>query len=328
MHLALANRPWLRAGVAVSAATAASVGLAILLAHPSSTRATVPVPQSASDAFWSRWSDGKAELIGYDIVTPRYGEIRRGTAVLVYVTEEMNKRTLIKDDTGRVPESEKEVVLKLNHMLEFRTGIYPYHVMTSTYSPVGSLDRERFAPVKIAFSAQEWCGHVYHVLKPTRAGYESEIRSYFSTEGDARSAVRTEPGTLYEDALWIQLRELDGPFEEGGDWSGKLVPSLWSIRKAHRPFAPVLATIRRAAGERGGDPVTRFEVRYAEFSRTFEVERDGDHRIVSWSTSEGERATLLASTRLPYWTLNGAGDERYLSELGLTPPKADEGSRP
>jgi hypothetical protein len=286
------------------------------------------MPQSASAAFWTRWSDGKAELMGYETVTPRYGELRKGTTVLVYVTEEMNKRSLIKDDTGQVPDTEKEVVLKLNHMLEFRTGIYPYHVMTSTFCPVGSFDRERFAPVKIAFSGQEWCGHVYHVLKPTRANYTSEIRSYFSSEGEAESVVSTEPGTLYEDALWIQLRELDGPFAEGGDWSGTLVPALWSVRKAHASFGPTPATIRRSTAERDGVPVTRFELRYAAFTRTFEVERDGDHRILGWSTSDGERATFLKSTRLPYWTLQGEGDERYLSELGLAPPDGAEPRHP
>lgn len=44
-------------------------------------------PAVASDIFWEHWSDGRAELSGYDLVQPRYGEKRHGRAVLVFVTE-------------------------------------------------------------------------------------------------------------------------------------------------------------------------------------------------------------------------------------------------
>ncbi len=288
------------------------------LTWPAAARDREPI--SAGEAFWNTWSDGRAELDGYRVRTPRYGQPRDGHVVLIYVTEEMNKRTLIKDDTGRVPPGDKEVVMKLNHTLTFRTGIYPYSVMTSVFSPVGSDGtREQFAPVKISFTAQEWCGHVYHTLEPTAEAFESEIRSYFSSEGDANTTRVTEPFTLYEDALWIQLRELDGPFEGGGDWSGELVPSMWSARRAHRPLEPVAATITRATTTVEGTPVTRFTLRYGDFTREFDVESGGARRILAWRTSEGEEAVLTGSTRLPYWQLNDVGDERYLAEIGLIP---------
>jgi len=229
----------------------------------------------------------------------------------------MNKTTLIKDDTGEVRAENKEVVLKLNHTLKFRTGIYPYSIVTSVFSPVGSAGRERFAPVKISFSAQEWCGHVYQMITPTMEAFRSEIHSYFSTEGDAITTTRTEPLTLYEDALFIQLRELDGPFEGGGDWSGYVVPSLWSSRRHHTPLEPVPATITRSDGERDGTPVTRFVLAYGNFTRTMEVETAPEHRILGWTTSEGEQAALLRTTRLPYWRLNGNDDVDYLKELGF-----------
>jgi len=275
--------------------------------------------QGASPAFWDAWSDGQAELDGYRITMPRYGQLREGHAVLVYVTEEMNRETLIKDDTGQVPPEQKEVVLKLNHTLEFRTGIYPYSVMTSVFSPVGSRGRERFAPVKISFTAQEWCGHVFQMLTPTVDSFTSTLHSYFSREGDREDHVKTEPITLYEDALWIQLRELDGPFEGGGDWSGKLVPSLWELRKSHRLAGPVDATITREDLELDGTPITRFTLHYADFTRTWDIERAMPHRILAWRTSDGEEGVLTGSTRLPYWRLNANGDERYLAELGLEP---------
>ena len=40
------------------------------------------------EGFWEHWGDGKAELNGYKLVQPRYGEKRRGEAVLVEVASE------------------------------------------------------------------------------------------------------------------------------------------------------------------------------------------------------------------------------------------------
>jgi hypothetical protein len=291
----------------------------MLLVAPRQAVAEGPRPsQGASPAFWERWSDGQAELDGYRVTMPRYGEPRDGHVVLVYVTEEMNQKTLVKDDTGAVPPDQKEVVLKLNHTLKFRTGIYPYSVMTSVFSPVGSAGRERFAPVKISFTAQEWCGHVFQMVTPTLDAFSSILHSYFSVEGDREDHVTTEPLTLYEDALWIQLRELDGPFEGGGDWEGYVVPSLWQLRKTHRLAEPVKATITREEAEVDGTPITRFTLRYADYSRTWDIEGAEPHRILAWRTSDGEEGTLTGTVRLPYWQLNANGDERYLAELGLS----------
>jgi hypothetical protein len=273
--------------------------------------------EPASQAFWDRWSDGRAELSGYEIVTPRYGQPREGTTVLIYVTEEADTRTWIKNDRGNVPDRYNTVVLKLNHVTTFRTGIYPYSVMTSVFSPVGGAGRERFAPTKISFSAQEWCGHVYHSIWPEVDRFRSEIHSYFSVEGDETETVETDPFTLYEDALWIQLRELDGPFEEGGNWSGSMVPSMWHRRRSHGPLRAVSTTITRSDADRDGVPVTRFVVSYDGFSRTLDVEKGPSRGILGWTTSEGEEATLLKTVRLPYWKLNANGDESYLTELGL-----------
>ena len=90
-----------------------------------------------------------------------------------------------------VPDDEKTVVLKLNHTLSFRTGIYPYSVMTSVFAPVDGMGRERFAPGKISVSAQEWCGHVYEQIHPKGDHFFSAGHSYFSSEGDSGRRVST-----------------------------------------------------------------------------------------------------------------------------------------
>jgi len=292
---------------------AAGLGLAMILACGGLSSAGPAA--TASPAFWKVWGDGKAELSGYAVTTTRYGAPREGRIVLIYVTEPMDRRNWIKDDAGDVPVEERVNVLKLNNVLKFQTGIYPYSVMTSVFAPVDALAAERFAPAKIAMSAQEWCGLVYQKVIPAPEAFASEVRSYFHAEGDRDATVKTPPGTLYEDALLIQLRELDGPFAGGKSWSGSIVPSLWSQRKSHAALGPVAATIKREEATRNGAPVTRFTLLYGSVATTYDVEKAAPRRVLSWKTEGGDEAKLLKTARLPYWQLNGPGDEKYLKEL-------------
>jgi len=294
--------------------------------RPTHARASLPArPHGrATAAFWHHWGDGLAELSGYRATVMRYGAPREAEIVLVYVTEPLDRETLIKDDaagTRGVP------VMKLNYSERFQTGIYPYSLLTSVFAPVDAYLPTRFAPVKITLSAQEWCGHVFHGVWPDALGYESQLISYFASEGERTEHVDAPADTLYEDALFIQLRELDGPFANGGEWRGMLVPRLWSTRRAHIALRPVAARITRAHQT---PEIDRFTLTYDGVTRTFDVEQRGARRIVAWTASDGERATLLRSERLPYWQLNGPGDESHRESLGLprTPGAAPDAPAP
>lgn len=269
---------------------------------------------AAGRDFHARWSDGRAEMSSYRATVNRYGELRPAELVLVYVTEPMNRRTWIKDDDARG--ADRVDVLKLNVSLKFQTGVYPYSVLTSVFAPVDRWRAEPFAPVKVTLTVQEWCGHVFHGLWPGDDRYVSQVFSYFASEGEGREEVPTAPGALYEDALLIQLRELDGPFANGGDWRGSLVPSLWAARRAHRPLRPVDASVTRARATLDGAAVHRFEVRYADVTRTVDVEAAEPHRVLGWRASDGEEARLVGTARLPYWQLNHNGDERRREDFG------------
>jgi len=141
-----------------------------------------PVPRArATGAFRGLWFDGNAELSGYRLTTPRYGELRRGELVLIYVTEPMDRATWVKDDDA--PPERRVEVLKLNESRSFLAGIYPYTVMTSTFAPIDAWGGERFAPVKISLTAQEWCGQVFQAVWPGAGRFEEQIASYFADEG-------------------------------------------------------------------------------------------------------------------------------------------------
>jgi hypothetical protein len=277
---------------------------------------TKPVKKAGS-AFWKHWGDGKAELSGYKGKTPRYGQLRDAEAVMIFVTEPMNRDNWIKDDgaTG----TKRVNVLKLNYHLTFRTGMYPYSVLTSVFSPVDNWGKERFSPAKVSLSAQEWCGHVWLGLWPGQRRLLFEMKSYFAGEGEKKEVVNAPSGVLYEDGLLVQLRELEGSFHKGKNWSGSLVPSLWWQRVRHVPLRPLGATITRSEHKEGGMALTRFVLRYkgSTFSRTIDVEKAWPRRIVRLRSSEGEDLKLQKTARLAYWGLHNVGDGTYRKQLGL-----------
>jgi len=122
-----------------------------------------------SQEFKKYWYEGNAEITSYELSQARYGELREGKAVLIYVTEPFLPGLQVKadkKDPSNVP------VLKLNATKKYLTGIYPYSIMTSSFYPVYDNQHAQ----KISFSSQEWCGHVYaqlnlsliHISEPTR----------------------------------------------------------------------------------------------------------------------------------------------------------------
>ena len=265
---------------------------------------------SASSAFWEHWGDGRAEMASYRTTIMRYGEPREAEMVLIYVTEPMNRKTWIKDDDAE----DRVNVLKLNTSIKFLTGVYPYSIMSSVFSPVDDWGRERFTPSKIVFSAQEWCGIYTHLIWPGEDGFTSMRLSYFASDGEGTELVAADDEVLYEDALPIQLRELDGAFAEGGNWEGQIVPSTMHQRFVHRPTQKLPARITRTDA---GD-VTRFELAYeGGFTRTFEIEKQPPRRLMGWYTSQGDSASLVQSTRMAYWQMNGSDDIGRRAELGL-----------
>ena len=72
-----------------------------------------------SQEFKTYWYSGQAEITSYKLQQARYGELRNGTAVLVYVTEDFLPETQVKADNY----SEDNIpVLKLNATKNFNTS--------------------------------------------------------------------------------------------------------------------------------------------------------------------------------------------------------------
>jgi hypothetical protein len=282
----------------------------------------VPLSAAAED-FWPHWGDGKGELNGYRLSQPRYGSVRPGSAVLVFVTEDFADGPRVKSDSPK-PAGAAYPVLKLNHLRDFQTGIYDYSTMTSVFARVAPGWPVR----KVSFSSREWCGHVFHQLLPGKDGLAGVFHSYFEGEADGQDALPLPGDGVYEDALPILLRGLTGEYlPAGGSRVVPYLPSLFSTRMAHRRLAWGKAKISREASPVEVQvPAGRFRaflytVAEESGARTaWSIEEAPPHRLLRRSSDNGEEAALLGSTRQAYWRQNGLDGEKFLRELGLKAP--------
>jgi hypothetical protein len=280
-----------------------------------------PAPPPLRADFWTHWGDGQAEMNGYRLIQPRYGAPRKGTAVLVFVTEDFSDSLRVKADPGKHPASDVYPVLKLNAVRDFQTGIYDYNVMTSVFARVAP----GWPVAKVSFSSQEWCGNVYHHVVPRGGRLHGVSHSYFDGEADAQDDLDFPPGGVLEDTLPILLRGWGGAYLAPGESrSVPYLPSLLRARLEHKPLAWGRATLSRGAASTPLTvPAGRFTVDTWRVVQDggptliYEIESAPPFRLVRWSVNTGEEGVLLGSKRLADWKLNAPGGEKHLRELGL-----------
>jgi hypothetical protein len=258
--------------------------------------------------FNSYWYSGKAEITSYKLSQIRYGEIHEGTAVNIFVTEDFLPEKQVKADN---PNKKNVSVLKLNSTKNFTTGIYPYTLMTSTFSPI---DINKNA-VKISFSSQEWCGNTFVQLN-NRDAYQIQFYSYFESNADRK--INLEKNIL-ENELWSQLRVSPKTLPVG---ELQIIPSFEFLGLHHKEFKAFKAT---ASLEEQGDFLI-YTIKYPKLERTLSIKatKDFPHTIESWEetfVSRGKslstKAEKIKTIRSAYWNKNGVADTEERKELGL-----------
>lgn len=299
-----------------------SLGFAALVGCGTAEGDAVSGPRSeAPPGLWDTWGDGRAELDGYRLVTPRYGSPRDGYAVLVFVTETFTAASRVKSDGGH---DDEFPVLKLNEVRHFQTGLYDYDLLTSTFAPLDGRT-PRGVPTKVAFGSQEWCGNLYDQLIVDPRAVHHTRHSYFDGEADLDETFALPSDVIFADALPIAVRGLTGAWLEPGETRAvRLLPTLGDTRLQHVALGAVDATLARDLDPHDVTvPAGTFAVRSTSaaitggLTTTWDVEEAPPHRIIRWHRSDGEVADLTGSTRLAYWSAHDPGDERHLAELGL-----------
>lgn len=273
--------------------------------------------------FGNYWYTDGAEISRFALTQARYGELHKGDATMVFVTEKLRSDIQIKADDpadGDLP------VLKLNIQRKFYTGIYPYAVMTSVFSPVDiAICAE---PAKITTSAQEWCGHVYTHMNLRGDAYKVAAYSYFEKEGDRTFSVAK---SYSEDGLFNLIRLAPEKLPLG---EFNIIPGTLYSRMMHRPLAVYAATASLAEEEGQsleGHALVSYTLRIPSEKRTLVIvfERDYPHRIERWEDTYPSLAfagsKMLTTTAVRthtiksrYWNHNRNRDLHLLNELGLT----------
>ena len=303
---------------------AAAVFLAAFAALATGAAADTLLTNPESNQFRAYWYPNGAEISRYALTQSRYGEIHKGEAVMIFVTESMDPDAQVKADR---PGPDDVPVLKLNATRRFYTGIYPYSVMSSIFSPV---DAGRHPlPLKITFSAQEWCGHVFAQMNLKGDRYRVHLRSYFESEGDRDFSV---PGLISEDAVFNRIRIAPADLPVG---TFDMLPSSLYTRLLHRPLTPRKVTaslVRTEKKSLEGAPLAAYTMRFGDEDRTVTIffEIDFPHRIQAWEETHrslahfGERRLTTRAERThtimtDYWNKHSNEDRGLLKKLGIDP---------
>jgi len=277
----------------------------------------LPSPEEFSKkypTFATYWYQGMAELTRYSLRQSRYGELHDGEAVLIFVTEDFLPAPQVKEERGDSPDAIS--VLKLNAYRRFYTGIYPYTVMTSSFTP--TVPRGA-ATLKVSGTIQEWCGQVYSQINRRGDGLHSLLHSYF--QGDADQTMILPSATL-EDGLWARLRIDPSSIQEGEQ---EIVPGLDYIRLSHKALRAYPAKVTRAPRAETDlvdHPVTALAIGYPALGRELVIYHEPEFPFViqAWEEKIGPQRTTAVRTNAiidDYWHHNSVEDAVYREALGL-----------
>jgi hypothetical protein len=270
------------------------------------------------------WHQGKAEVSRFDLEQVRYGQTYHGHAVLIFVKEQLLPETQVKFDG--LATSEKAVdVMKHIATRDFNTGVYPYSVMTSVFSPFEDKGRHAY---KVTGTTQDWCGQTFLQLNNRDGRFSVQYHSYFQSEGDQDFTVDQ---AFLEDDLWALVRTNPGALPVG-DIS--LYPSTHCVQLQIRQFYPHKAIGRLDKQlERSvwTDSLNVYTVRYTDIPRTLVImfEPDFPYAIHAWEETEENlaerkgtspmrtRGVRTHSLMVDYWNRSSIADSTYRPLLGL-----------
>jgi hypothetical protein len=271
-----------------------------------------PPAKPTSKAFNRYWYNGTAEVSTYQLEQARYGELRKGNATLIFVSEPFNKEKQVKADFNR---PENMAVLKLNTTKNFNTGVYPYAIMNSTFYPVANNQHA----IKVTNSIQEWCGQVFMQLNNNNQ-FDIQSYSYFESEADQKFSL---DNVVLENELFTQLR-IDPKSLPIGAHS--IIPDFTYLRLKHKEVKAYEANIRNTL-ENG---INTYTITYPELDRTLSIHFTAEfpHTIESWNETYpdgyGNNAKKLTTTArlkqrkmIAYWTKNKVKDSILRTALEL-----------
>lgn len=258
--------------------------------------------------FADYWYNGTAEITSYKLSQARYGAFYEGIAVNIFVTEQFLPKKQVKADY----QNKKNIpILKLNSTKKFTSGIYPYSIMTSTFSPIA----QKQEAIKVSFSLQEWCGNTFVQLN-NREQYNIKFYSYFESNSDRNISLEKYP---LENDFWNQLRINPKNIKKG---RYKVIPSMEFLALNHQKINAYDAEVNLI--EKGD--FMHFSIFYPTLKRklSIKITTSFPFTIESWEEgfySRGKNlvttATKMKTIQSAYWAKNGVNNVEERKLLGL-----------
>ncbi len=284
------------------------------------TQETIIPKTTTSSEFDKYWYAGQAELTRYELEQARYGEIHKGDAVLIFVTEDFDTDKQVKYEGGKKSKAVKPI-LKLNFTKKFYTGLYPYSMMTSIFTPINNQPT-----VKVTTTSQEWCGHTFSQLNLKKNEYKGILHSYFQQEGDQSFALKK---VLLEDEIWSKIRLNPNTLPTGDI---EIIPGTQFLRLRHidHTVAKAKASLTDFAdADLSNQPLQQYQISYTDLNRVLKItfEKSFPHAIVAWEEEVlsgfgnakklTTRATRTHTIKSPYWNKHTVADAALRQALGL-----------
>lgn len=259
--------------------------------------------QGLSEEFKQHWFDGFAEISSYELSQSRYRENRNGKAVLIFVTEDFLKDEQVKANKKTMTTIP---VLKSNRTKKFLTGIYPYSIMSSSFSRL----RSPHKLIKNSASIQEWCGHSYLQANHRKNKLEITSHSYFEGIADQNFMLNN---FMTEDEIWNLIRLSPQKLPTGNI---QLILSLETGRLVHKSIKAydVIANIDK------NENTSVYTINYLELNRTLSIEFQNTfpYIIEGWIEkfkSKGKtytsKAKRIHTERRQYWQENNNDSQHY-----------------
>ena len=278
--------------------------------------------EQPTDEFKSTWYASKAEVSSYILQQARYGEIRNGEAVLIFVTEDFSTKKLVKlDEPDRT--NDKIRVLKMNMTKNFVTGIYPYSMMLSAFTPISKDGKER--TLKVYCSSQEWCGQTFSQLQLNGNNYDWKLYSYFEKEGEQNKNLNA---VVLEDELWNRIRINPSTLPQG---KASLLPGLLWQRLSHielKEEEAVLTLSKADTFYTKDSTVQMYSIQYPAAQRVLQIYFKAifPYEILGWQETYPDdfgknkkmlttKAVLKKTFWLDYWKHNSINDSTYRDTL-------------
>jgi len=265
---------------------------------------TVSTDKASLDSYWYQ---GKAEVNSYDLQQERYGTIRQGHVILIFVTEDFLTDKQVKNESNTSIQS--TLVLKHNLIRRFTTGLYDYSIMTSVFSPLYNISKPN--ALKITTTLQDWCGTSSVQLNKKDNNWNVSLRSYFEKENDQDYNI---DNVYTEDELLNLIRIAPGKLPTG---EVNIVPMTQSALMLHWPIkaTSVKAWLKEyKEDDFKGKKLRSYTLEFTALNRSISYifESESPYKIVGWKEifngKDGKLLTTLAklhnTSMEAYWIEN------------------------